>query len=52
MNRRIFIDMDGTLARWKEVSKTDELYEQGYYYNLCKPYSGRNQDPQTNRRHC
>lgn len=34
MNRRIFIDMDGTLARWKEASKTDELYEQGYYYNL------------------
>ena len=34
MNRRIFIDMDGTLARWKEVSKADELYEQGYYYNL------------------
>ena len=34
MSRRIFVDMDGTLAEWKNVSKIDELYEEGYYYNL------------------
>lgn len=34
MNRRIFIDMDGTLAKWKNVLNADELYEQGYYLNL------------------
>lgn len=34
MNRRIFIDMDGTLAKWKNVINADELYEQGYYLNL------------------
>lgn len=34
MSRRIFIDMDGTLAKWKNVLNADELYEQGYYLNL------------------
>lgn len=33
MNRRIFVDMDGTLAKWNNV-KTEELYEKGYYENL------------------
>ena len=34
MNRRIFVDMDGTLAEWKENESTDVLYEKGYYENL------------------
>ena len=34
MNRRIFVDMDGTLAEWKEIESTDILYEKGYYENL------------------
>lgn len=33
MKRRIFVDMDGTLAKWNNVP-TDVLYEQGYYENL------------------
>lgn len=34
MNRRIFVDMDGTLAKWNNVPSTDILYEADYYYNL------------------
>ena len=34
MKRRIFVDMDGTLAKWNNVSSTDVLYEDGYYFNL------------------
>ena len=34
MNRRIFVDMDGTLAEWKENESTDILYEKGYYEKL------------------
>ena len=34
MNRRLFIDMDGTLAEWKENESTDILYEKGYYEKL------------------
>lgn len=30
---RIFVDMDGTLAKWNNVS-SDQLLEQGYYRNL------------------
>ncbi len=33
MNRRIFVDMDGTLAKWNNVA-TEVLYEKGYYRNL------------------
>lgn len=33
MNRRIFVDMDGTLAKWNNVA-TEVLYEKGYYENL------------------
>lgn len=34
MNRRIFVDMDGSLAEWIENESTDVLYEKGYYENL------------------
>lgn len=30
---RIFVDMDGTLAKWKNV-EFNKLYEEGYYRNL------------------
>lgn len=33
MNRRIFVDMDGTLAKWNNVPP-ENLYEKGYYENL------------------
>jgi len=33
MNKRIFIDMDGTLAKWNNVA-LDTLYKQYYYKNL------------------
>lgn len=32
--RKLFFDMDGTLAKWNTVSCEDELYEKGYYRNL------------------
>ena len=32
--RRIFVDMDGTLAEWKNVESENVLYEKGYYENL------------------
>lgn len=31
---RIFIDMDGTLAEWKNIESNKELYQEGYYYSL------------------
>ncbi len=34
MQMRIFIDMDGTLAEWKNVKSNDELYQKGYYESL------------------
>lgn len=34
MNKRIFIDMDGTLAEWKNISSNEELYKKGYYESL------------------
>jgi len=33
MKKRLFLDLDGTLAEWKSVS-VDELYQEGYFYNL------------------
>lgn len=36
MAKRLFVDMDGTLALWQYVSR-EKLYEQGYYRNL-KPH--------------
>ena len=30
---RIFVDMDGTLAKWNNV-EFEELFEEGYYRNL------------------
>lgn len=37
-HRRIFVDMDGTLAKWNNV-ETDMLYEKGYYENLEPNYN-------------
>lgn len=37
-SRRLFIDMDGTLAEFKPTKKLEDLYEQGYFINL-KPFS-------------
>lgn len=34
METRFFIDMDGTLAEWKNITSNDELYQKGYYENL------------------
>lgn len=34
MNIRLFIDMDGTLAEWKNIKSNDELYQKGYYESL------------------
>lgn len=34
MKRRIFVDMDGTLAKWNNVDMPDVLYEKGYFENL------------------
>lgn len=34
MNQRIFVDMDGTLAKWQEVNNESELYQKGFYENL------------------
>lgn len=31
---RIFIDMDGTLAEWKNIKSNNELYQKGYYESL------------------
>lgn len=34
MRRRIFVDMDGTLAKWHNVESEEVLLEKGYYENL------------------
>lgn len=34
MKRRIFVDMDGTLAEWRNIEDTAVLYEKGYYESL------------------
>lgn len=34
MQTRFFIDMDGTLAEWKNIASNNELYQKGYYENL------------------
>lgn len=35
MNKRLFIDMDGTLAHFNNVEKLESLYEQGYFLSLA-----------------
>lgn len=35
--KRLFVDMDGTMAVWNPTKKLEELYEEGYFKNL-KPY--------------
>lgn len=35
MSNRIFIDMDGVLAKFSHVSSEEQLYEQGYFANLA-----------------
>lgn len=32
--KRIFIDLDGTLALWRSEATQDDLYSDGYYYDL------------------
>lgn len=32
--QRLFVDMDGTLAKFKQVDQLETLYEQGYFRNL------------------
>lgn len=32
--RRLFVDMDGTLAKFQTVDTLEILYEKGYFYNL------------------
>lgn len=34
MLKRLFVDMDGTLAVFNKVEKIEELYEEGYFKNL------------------
>ena len=34
MKKRLYVDMDGTLAIWQEVEFFEQLYEKGYYENL------------------
>ena len=34
MKTRIFIDIDGTLAEWKNIQSNNELYQKGYYESL------------------
>lgn len=34
MRKRLFVDMDGTLAEFKIVDTLETLFEQGYFYNL------------------
>ena len=33
-NKRLFIDMDGTLAKWRYECCIDDCYQKGYYRNL------------------
>ena len=35
---RIFIDMDGTLAKWGTIESNEELYRKDYYKNLEPNY--------------
>ncbi len=35
--KRLFVDMDGTLAEFRIVNTLETLYEEGYFYNL-KPH--------------
>ncbi|MDQ0361576.1 5' nucleotidase, NT5C type [Breznakia pachnodae] len=37
-NRRVFVDMDGTLAEWNNVEVLEQLYEKDYFGSL-KPYT-------------
>ncbi len=32
--KRLYVDMDGTLAEFKEVDTLEKLYEEGYFLNL------------------
>lgn len=34
MKRRLFVDMDGTLAVFKKIASLEELYEKDYFLNL------------------
>lgn len=34
MKKRLYVDMDGTLAIWQEIEYFERLYEEGYYRNL------------------
>jgi 5'(3')-deoxyribonucleotidase len=36
-NKRLFVDMDGTLAEFNPTKKLEDLYEEGYFREL-KPY--------------
>ena len=36
--KRLFVDMDGTLAEWRSEAGPEELYEKGYFESL-RPYS-------------
>lgn len=33
-NKRLFVDMDGTLAEFKQVDTLEKLYEEGYFFHL------------------
>ncbi len=35
MMKRLFVDMDGTLAEFKNVDTLETLFESGYFYNLA-----------------
>lgn len=35
--KRLFVDMDGTLAEWRSEAGPEELYEKGYFASL-RPY--------------
>lgn len=37
LTRRLFVDLDGTVAEWKTVKEFEELYTQGYFSTL-QPY--------------
>ena len=34
MKKRVFVDMDGTLAVWNKGKKTEDLYQPGYFAEL------------------
>ena len=33
--QRLFVDMDGTLAVFRQVDELETLYEKGYFLNLA-----------------